>query len=112
VDERPEQAASVTTPDPQYVDDDHQAIAEFASAFLDEDEAESFVDHLMERRGYQRVHSWAPGDGGQGGDGGQDDGGADDSRGRGPAGARGRGPRVPASSSSPRGNRRAPYFKR
>jgi len=45
---------------PSYVDDDHQRIHEFAEDFMDEDERESFVDHLMERRGYQRVSSWGP----------------------------------------------------
>lgn len=48
--------------DPQYVDDDHAAIAAFAEAFLDEDERDSFVDHLMERRGYTRIQSWGPRD--------------------------------------------------
>ena len=50
-------------PDPEppaYLDDEHQRIAEFAEDFLDDDERESFVDHLMERRGYQRVQSWGP----------------------------------------------------
>lgn len=45
---------------PAYLDDEHQRIAEFAEDFLDDDERESFVDHLMERRGYQRVQSWGP----------------------------------------------------
>lgn len=45
---------------PTYVDEDHQSIAEFAAAYLDPDEQDDFVDHLMERRGYQRVQSWGP----------------------------------------------------
>ena len=43
-----------------FLDEDHQRIHEFASDFLDEDERESFIDGLMERRGYTRVQSWAP----------------------------------------------------
>jgi len=45
---------------PAYVDDDHQRIAEFAEDFLEDDERDEFIDHLMERRGYQRVSSWGP----------------------------------------------------
>lgn len=44
-----------------YLDDTHQRIAEFAEEFLDDDdERESFVDGLMERRGYQRATHWTP----------------------------------------------------
>ena len=47
-------------PGPVYVDEHHQAFSEFADSYLDEDERESFVEHLMERHGYQRVNSWGP----------------------------------------------------
>lgn len=58
--------------DPVYLDEHHQAIAEFAAAYLDEEERESFVDNLLERRGYQRISTWAapetdPAGGGPGG---------------------------------------------
>ena len=46
-------------PDPDYLDEHHQAIVTFADAYLDEDERESFIEHLMERRGYQRRSAWA-----------------------------------------------------
>lgn len=41
-------------PDPQYVDEHHQRISEFADAYFDEDadEREAFVTELMQRRGY------------------------------------------------------------
>lgn len=45
---------------PVYVDEHHQAFSEFADTYLDEDEREPFVEHLMERHGYQRVNSWGP----------------------------------------------------
>lgn len=42
-----------------YLDETHQRISEFAAEFLDDDEErESFVDGLMERRGYQRATHW------------------------------------------------------
>lgn len=48
-------------PDPvQYIDDTHRAIAEFADAYLDEDERSDFVDSLLERHGYERMTAWAP----------------------------------------------------
>jgi hypothetical protein len=43
-----------------FLDEDHQRIAEFADAYLDEDEREGFVDGLLERRGYVKVSQWAP----------------------------------------------------
>ncbi len=58
---------------PDYIDETHQRIVEFASEFLDDDdERESFVDGLLERRGYVRESRWAPpppppGGGGKGG---------------------------------------------
>lgn len=45
---------------PVYVDEHHQAISEFAAAYLDDDEREQFVDHLMERNGYERISGWGP----------------------------------------------------
>jgi hypothetical protein len=45
-----------------FLDDDHAAIVNFAETYMDEDEREGFVDQLMERRGYQRVTSWGPGE--------------------------------------------------
>jgi hypothetical protein len=54
----PKQAAN---PDPQYLDEHHQRITEFAADYFDDDEERDvFVDTLMERRGYQRQNSWAP----------------------------------------------------
>lgn len=47
-------------PHGDFIDDDHRVISEFAATYLDEEEQESFVDSLLERRGYQRVTSWAP----------------------------------------------------
>jgi hypothetical protein len=45
--------------DGDYLDETHQRISEFAAEFLDDDdERESFVDGLMERRGYQRATHW------------------------------------------------------
>ena len=96
-------------PDPEddgdlgdFLDDDHAAIATFAHTYLDEDERESFIDQLMERRGYTRVQSWAPpqGSGSQrrpvlGG-------GQDGGPGGGGQGSRG----------GQRGSKRSPYFKR
>lgn len=47
--------------DPQFLDDDHAAIVTFAETYFDDDEErETFIDTLMERRGYQRVSSWGP----------------------------------------------------
>lgn len=46
---------------PEYLDEHHQRITEFAGEYFDDDEErESFVDTLMERRGYQRRSAWAP----------------------------------------------------
>jgi hypothetical protein len=61
--------------DPQYLDEHHQRISEFASEYFDDDEErEAFVDTLLERRGYQRTTGWSqpadPGPGPQGGGGG------------------------------------------
>jgi len=47
-------------PEPVYVDEDHQLISEFAANYLDEDERDDFINHVMERRGYQRIESWGP----------------------------------------------------
>lgn len=55
---------------PDYLDDTHRAIAEFADAFLDEDERADFVDGLLERHGYRRESRWAPPDASGGGQGG------------------------------------------
>ncbi|WP_200834769.1 hypothetical protein [Amycolatopsis alkalitolerans] len=45
----------------EFIDDTHQRIIEFANDFFDdEDEHGAFVDHLMERAGYQRQSTWAP----------------------------------------------------
>jgi hypothetical protein len=52
---------------PEYLDDMHQRIAEFASEFLEEDEREDFVDGLLERHGYTRQSIWAPPEPAQGG---------------------------------------------
>lgn len=56
---------------PQYLDDTHRAISEFAEAFLEEDERADFVDGLLERHGYQRQSTWAPPEPQQGGQGGR-----------------------------------------
>lgn len=57
----------------EYLDDTHQRISEFANDFFDDDdERGGFVDHMMERAGYQRQSTWAspePPAGGQGGQG-------------------------------------------
>ena len=58
--QRQQQAEPDPDPGPSYIDEEHQRIAEFAEDFMDEDERDSFVDHLMERRGYQRIQSWGP----------------------------------------------------
>lgn len=57
---RQQQPPDPEPPAAEYVDEDHQRIHEFAQDFLDDDERDEFVDHLMERRGYQRVQSWGP----------------------------------------------------
>jgi len=63
-------------PQPQYIDDHHQRISEFAGEYFeDDDERETFVSELMTRRGYRpQTHtSWEPPEpeppkqGGQGG---------------------------------------------
>lgn len=47
--------------EPSYLDDVHREIAEFAERhFDDEDERATFVDTLLERKGYKRVSQWAP----------------------------------------------------
>jgi hypothetical protein len=47
--------------DPQYLDEDHQRISEFANDYFDdEEERGAFVDELLGRRGYQRTAGWAP----------------------------------------------------
>lgn len=46
--------------DPQYLDEHHQRISEFAAEYFDDDEErESFIDTLLERRGYQRTAGWS-----------------------------------------------------
>lgn len=49
---------------PEYLDDHHKRISEFADEYFadDDEERETFVGTLMERRGYQRVQhtSWTP----------------------------------------------------
>ena len=45
---------------PQYLDDDHQRISEFAADYFDDEEERStFVDTLLERRGYVRTSGWS-----------------------------------------------------
>ena len=45
---------------PQYLDDDHQRISEFAADYFDdEEERATFVDTLLERRGYVRTSGWS-----------------------------------------------------
>lgn len=46
---------------PDYIDETHQRIAEFAGEFLDEDEIEDFVNGMLERHGYQQntVTTWS-----------------------------------------------------
>jgi len=51
------------THDPQYLDEHHQRISEFAGEYFDDDEErESFVTELMARRGYtpSTRTEWAP----------------------------------------------------
>lgn len=51
-----------------YIDEVHQRIVEFAEEFLDDDEERAtFVDGLLERRGYQRATHWTPPEPQQGG---------------------------------------------
>ena len=46
--------------DPQYLDEHHQRISEFAADYFDDDEErEAFVDTLLERRGYMRTAGWS-----------------------------------------------------
>jgi hypothetical protein len=46
--------------DPQYLDEHHQRISEFAAEYFDdEEERDAFVDTLLERRGYQRTTGWS-----------------------------------------------------
>lgn len=54
---------------PEYIDETHQRISEFAAEFLDDDERDDFVDGLLERHGYQRVSKWAAPDPAGGGGG-------------------------------------------
>lgn len=50
-------------PGPEYVDEHHQRITEFANDYFDDDEErEAFVGTLMERRGYTRRAVWGPPD--------------------------------------------------
>lgn len=44
---------------PQYIDEHHQRISEFASEYFDdEEERQALIDTLLERRGYQRTTGW------------------------------------------------------
>ena len=46
--------------EPQYLDEHHQRISEFAAEYFEDDEErEAFVDTLLERRGYQRTTGWS-----------------------------------------------------
>lgn len=45
---------------PVFVDDDHAELAAFAEKWLDDDERDPFVEHLMERHGYERIQGWGP----------------------------------------------------
>jgi hypothetical protein len=46
--------------DPQYLDEHHQRISEFAAEYIEDDEErEIFVDTFLERRGYQRTTGWS-----------------------------------------------------
>lgn len=45
---------------PEYLDEVHQDIAEFAARHLEDDERDEFIDQLLERKGYQRQSIWAP----------------------------------------------------
>jgi hypothetical protein len=49
-----------STNDPQYIDEHHQRICEFAADYLDEEDREAFVDGLLEKHGYERQTHWAP----------------------------------------------------
>jgi hypothetical protein len=52
-------APKAVTHDPQYLDEHHQRISEFADEYFeDEEEREAFRDTLMERRGYARTSGW------------------------------------------------------
>lgn len=73
---------------PQYLDEHHQRISEFATDYFDDDdERDEFVGTLMERRGYQRrqTTSWEP-----------------------PAPD----PKTPPAGPGDAGPKRQPYFKR
>lgn len=52
---------------PEYLDEHHQRISEFAADYLDEDEGPEFVDGMLERLGYQRATHWTAPEDGQGG---------------------------------------------
>jgi hypothetical protein len=48
------------THDPQFLDPDHEAIVTFADTYFDDDEErESFIETLMDRRGYLRTTGWS-----------------------------------------------------
>lgn len=53
-------------PDPEFLDEHHQAIVTFANTYFDEDEdeREAFVSELMSRRGYKQrtTVAWDPPD--------------------------------------------------
>lgn len=58
---------------PEYLDEHHQRISEFAAEYMDEDERDDFVGHVMQRRGYKPVQhtSWEPPEDPKGAKGGQ-----------------------------------------
>jgi hypothetical protein len=82
--------------EPQFIDDDHAAIVGFAEAYLEDDERDDFIDQMMERRGYQRVSSWA----------------APEPDPRQPAGGEGRRKPLVKAPQPASQQRRGPYFKR
>ena len=46
--------------DPQYLDEHHQRISEFAHEYFeDEEERDALIDTLLERRGYVRTAGWS-----------------------------------------------------
>lgn len=53
-------APKQTVDHPQYLDEHHQRISEFAADYFDdEEERDEFVKTLMSRRGYKPTTGWA-----------------------------------------------------
>ena len=53
-------APKQTAAGPQYLDEHHQRISEFAGEYFDDDEErDEFVKTLMSRRGYKPTTGWA-----------------------------------------------------